>query len=61
MTNGQNEQFKAISDKLDKITIILLAQAGLTRKEIASILDISEKTVQRMFAGHFNKMKWENK
>ncbi len=56
MSNEQKEQFKIISDKLDMMTIILLAQSGLKRKEIAKIFDISEKTIERMFSGHFNKI-----
>ena len=61
MSNEKNEEFKIISDKLDMITIILLAQAGLTQKEIASIFDVSEKTIERMFSGHFSKIKRVNK
>lgn len=57
MTNEQSEQFRVISDKLDRITIILLAQAGLTQTEIAKIFDISEKTIERMFKGNFKKIR----
>jgi DNA-binding NarL/FixJ family response regulator len=37
-----------ISKRLDMIVVILLAKSGLKRKEIADILGISEKTIQRM-------------
>lgn len=60
MINEQNEQFKIISDKLDRISIILLAQSGLTSEEIAKIFDVNEKTIRRMFAGHFGKIKRDN-
>ncbi len=46
---------KAFNDRLDKIikrmdiiTVILLAKSGLTRREIAEALDVSEKTIQRL-------------
>lgn len=61
MTNDENEQFKIISNKLDRITIILLAQSGLKQNEIAKIFDVSEKTIERMFSGHFNKIRRTNK
>lgn len=34
--------------RLDLLAIILLAESGLTRKEIADVLGISEKTIERM-------------
>ena len=37
-----------ICKRLDMIVVILLAKSGLKRKEIADILGISEKTIQRM-------------
>jgi len=37
-----------IARRLDIIVVILLARSGLNRKEIADILGISEKTIQRM-------------
>lgn len=57
---NQNEQFRIISNKLDRITVILLAQSGLKQKEIAEIFEVSEKTIERMFSGHFNKIKRPN-
>jgi len=37
-----------ISRKMDMIIVIMLAQSGLNRKDIAEILGISEKTIERM-------------
>jgi len=37
-----------IAKRLDMIVVILLARSGLNRKEIADILGISEKTIERM-------------
>lgn len=42
------ETLKKIVKRLDIIVVILLAKSGLNRKEIADILGISEKTIQRM-------------
>jgi plasmid maintenance system antidote protein VapI len=46
---------KALGEKLDKIikrldilTVILLAKSGLSRKEIAEALGVSEKTIERL-------------
>lgn len=55
MKNKPDIKDKNLSKKLDKvikrldmIVVILLAKCDLTRKEIAEILDISEKTIERM-------------
>jgi len=37
-----------IVKRMDMIVVILLAKSGLNRKEIAEILGISEKTIERM-------------
>lgn len=37
-----------IAKRLDIIVVILLARSGVNRKEIADILGISEKTIERM-------------
>lgn len=37
-----------IAKRLDMIVVILLARSGLDRKEIADILGVSEKTIERM-------------
>ena len=37
-----------IGKRLDMIVVILLARSGVNRKEIADILGISEKTIERM-------------
>ena len=46
--NISNEKLDKIAKKLDLIIVILLAKSGLTRKEIAETLDVSEKTIQRL-------------
>ena len=43
-----NEALNKISRKLDIIAVILLANSGLTRKEIAEVLEVSEKAIQRL-------------
>lgn len=42
--------------RLDLLVAILLAQRGFQRNEVAKILDVSEKTVERMFSGKWNKI-----
>lgn len=37
-----------IAKRLDMIVVILLARSGVNRKQIADILGISEKTIERM-------------
>lgn len=37
-----------IAKRLDMIVVILLAKSGLKRGDIANILGISEKTIERM-------------
>lgn len=57
MVKEKNEKqlLGEINNKLDKLIAILLADAGLNRKEVAESLKVSEKTVERMFP--FNKVK----
>ena len=43
-----NERLDKIIKRLDIITVILLAKSGLTRKEIAEALGVSEKTIERL-------------
>lgn len=43
-----NEKLSQLNKKLDIIVVALLAKSGLTRKEIADVLGISEKTIERM-------------
>jgi len=52
-TNRKKEKnlekiLKKIARRLDMITVIILAKSGMKRKEIADILGISEKTIERM-------------
>jgi orotate phosphoribosyltransferase-like protein len=44
-----------IAKRLDMITVILLAKSGFARKEIADVLGVSEKTIERMLP--FKKLK----
>lgn len=37
-----------IAKRLDMIVVVLLARSGVNRKQIADILGISEKTIERM-------------
>jgi DNA-binding NarL/FixJ family response regulator len=49
MSKQPNEdRLDKIIKRLDIITVILLAQSGLTRTEIASALGVSEKTIGRL-------------
>lgn len=43
-----NERLDKIIKRLDIITVILMAQSGMRRKEIADALDVSEKTIERL-------------
>jgi len=51
------DPYEAINKKLNMIVALLLAKSGFQRKEVAKILDVSEKTLGRMFAGNWNKIK----
>lgn len=44
-----------ILKRLDILTVIMLARSGLTRKEVAEVLEVSEKTIERMLP--FEKLK----
>lgn len=48
---------EGLSKRLDLIAATLLALSGLKRKEIAQVLDVSEKTIERMFSGHLNRIR----
>jgi len=50
-----NEKLGQLNRKLDIVIVVLLAKSGLTRKEIADVLGISEKTIERMVP--FEKLK----
>ncbi|MGA2768886.1 MAG: helix-turn-helix domain-containing protein [Candidatus Bathyarchaeia archaeon] len=45
-----NERLDKIVKRLDLITVILLVRSGLTRKEIAEALEVSEKTIERLIS-----------
>ncbi|MEM2293472.1 MAG: ECF-type sigma factor [Candidatus Aenigmatarchaeota archaeon] len=59
---GEGDQkIEEIIRKLDITVVILLAWAGLKRKEVAKVLGVSEKTIERMLP--FQKLKriWQEK
>jgi len=43
-----NRKLDEIMKRLDILTVIQLAKSGLTRKEVAEVLGVSEKTIERM-------------
>lgn len=50
-----NKKLDEILRKLDILAVVHLANSGLTRKEIAKVLGISEDTIERMLP--FRKLK----
>jgi len=50
------DPYEAINKKLDLLVAVILAQLGLQKSTIAKILDVSEKTIQRMFSGQWSKI-----
>ncbi|MEM3576885.1 MAG: helix-turn-helix domain-containing protein [Candidatus Bathyarchaeia archaeon] len=53
--SGLNKKIEKVNKKLDMIIVILLAKSGFTRKEVADVLKVSEKTIERMLP--FEKLK----
>lgn len=51
-----SENTDSIIKKLDLILIILLAKSGLSQKEIAQILGMSNKTVGKIFGKSYDKL-----
>lgn len=49
------KKLEKIIKRLDMLLVILLAKSGFKRKEIAEILGVSEKTIERMLP--FRKLK----
>ena len=43
-----NQLLKKLQRNLDILIAIQLAKSGLSRKEVADVLEVSEKTVERM-------------
>lgn len=50
-----NRKLDEILKKLDILIVVHLANSGLTRKEIADVLGVSEDTIERMLP--FRKLK----
>lgn len=57
MNRSEGEKLDYIAKRLDTIIVILLARYGLRRNEIAKILDVSEKTIERLLAGNLTQIK----
>jgi len=51
-----NKQLEEISKKLDIIITILLAKSGISQQEIAKMLGISNKTIQKFFGKNYQKL-----
>lgn len=50
------DPFADVNKRLDLLIAIHLANKGFEKKEISKILDVSDKTVQTMFAGKWTKL-----
>ncbi len=50
-----NRKLDEVLKKLDILIVVHLANSGLTRKEIADVLGVSEDTIERMLP--FRKLK----
>lgn len=46
--SNSDRKLGEILRKLDILVVVQLAKSGLTRKEIADILEVSGKTIERM-------------
>jgi DNA-binding NarL/FixJ family response regulator len=46
--SNSDKKLNEILRRLDILIVIQLADSGLTRKEIADVLKVSEKTIERM-------------
>jgi transposase len=52
---SEKQLLEEINNKLERLIAIILAKTGLSRKEVAKVLGVSEKTVERMVP--FRKIK----
>jgi len=43
-----NRKLESLDRKADLVIVIELAKCGLTRKEVADVLEVSEDTIERM-------------
>jgi DNA-binding NarL/FixJ family response regulator len=48
MSERTSKKLDEVLKKLDILVVVQLANSGLTRKEIAEVLKVSEKTIERM-------------
>ena len=60
MTKDSKEHDDLIR-RLDVIAIFLLAQKGLTQKEIAKILGVSDNRVQELYGKNYTKIQLDKK
>ena len=56
-----DRKIEEIIKKLDIAIVILLAWAGLKRKEVAKVLGVSEKTIERRIPFRKLKQIWQEK
>lgn len=50
------DPYADINKRLDTLIAIQLTSRGFEKNEIAKALGVSEKTIERMFAGKWNKL-----
>ena len=58
MTND-SEKNNDVIRRLDIISIFLLAQKGLSQKQIARILGVGDNRIQELFGEHYTKIQPE--
>ena len=50
------DKLEEISNRLEIITIILLAKSGISQREIAKMLGMSTKTIVKIFGKNYEKI-----
>jgi len=55
------KQIEDIKSKLDILIIIHLAKAGISQKDIAKILGVGDKKIQKLFGKNYQKIQGDNK
>lgn len=56
MNEKENNTIDVIKNRLDIITIILLSKSGFNIKEIGKILEMSDKTISKLFLNKYTKI-----
>jgi len=54
------DKFNEVLKRLDIITIIMLAQSGVSQRDIAKILGMSTKTIVKIFGKNYEKIQGKN-